>query len=212
MCFCERHCPSRSCSLLRSPLPHPSSAFRVGEACRRRRRKHFNGFGVAGNGEFNWGRVRPRGGRSVRYCQNHLPPPFLLQSPQFAEQTDHTVGNANELGFSLSQRVTARGEQHLSAFCVFRSFAKIDLATAVQCQLGAGKGGTTDLARVLLGLTANSPRHLNYSNVSFLFIADCQATTSWKETDNRRSSAAFEIGIVDWRTGASSNRSVAWGI
>ena len=113
--------------------------------------------------------------------------------PQFVEQADG-VGNANELGFSLSQRVTARSEQHLSAFGIFRSFAKIDLATAVQCQLGAGKGGT-DLARALLGLTANSPRHLNYSNVSPLFIADCQATIA-AETEVERDRRRKELGSI----------------
>ena len=191
----------------------PSSAFRVGEACRRRRRrKHFNGFGVAGNGEFNWGELDLEEGDPT------IPSDIAKTTfpPQFVEQTEHTgrrrrgVGNANELGFSLSQRVTARSEQHLSAFGIFRSFAKIDLATAVQCQLGAGRGGT-DSARVLLRLTANLPRHLNYSNVSSLFIADCQATTAaererGKETDNRRRSPAFEIGTVDWRTAGGLGR------
>ena len=193
------------------PFASPSSAFRVGEACRRAAAEEESILMVSGSlatansigGEFDLGAGDPSDSAKTTF------PSFLLQSPQFAEQTDHTVGNANELGFSLSQRVTARSEQHLSAFCVFRSFAKIDLATAVQCQLGAGKGGTTDLARVLLGLTANSPRHLNYSNVSPLFIADCQATTSGKETDNRRSSAAFEIGIVDWRTAADDTQQVS---
>ena len=130
MCFCERDCPSRS-PFASFPFASPSSAFRVGEACRRRRRrrKHFNGFGVAGNGEFNWGRVRPPGG-AIRPIVPK-PPSFcrvrnLLNRP--ITQADG-VGNANELGFSLSQRVTARSEQHLSAFGIFRSFAKIDLAT-----------------------------------------------------------------------------------
>ena len=66
------------------------------------------------------------------------------------------------------------------------------------------------MARALLRLTANSPRHLNYSNVSPLFIADCQATTSGKETDNRRSSAAFEIGTVDWRTAEGRHAAGQW--
>ena len=86
--------------------------------------------------------------------RREIPPlrPILPKPPSLSNLLDRPiaqadgVGNANELSFSLSQRVTARSEQHLSAFGIFRSFAKIDLATAVQCQLGAGTGGT-DLAR-----------------------------------------------------------------
>ena len=70
--------------------------------------------------------------------------------------------------------------------------------------MSVGGGQGRDGLGALLGLTANLPRHLNYSNVSSLFIADCQATiaaeTEGEETDDRRSSAAFEIGTVDWRS------------
>ena len=85
MCFCERHCPSRALSF------HPPRHFASEKRAAAAEEEEESILMVSGSlatansigGEFDLGAGDPSDIAKTTF------PPFLLQSPQFVEQTDH---------------------------------------------------------------------------------------------------------------------------